>query len=393
MHPQQHNMSKSSFIKTIVTILIISGITSGVFLYTSGYRFEKPRANNSTIDLTKTGMISVKSIPDGASVYMDTVLRTATNGTLSGIEPGMQELRIVKQGYVEWTKKIEVFPELVTDITAVLVSQTPRLEPLTNTGASSPSISFSLGKLAYFSKDNLKPGIWVIPLTQGALSIFRANSYIVIQDTTKTVYSQGKSIEWSPDEKKLLIGEKDNTFHILDLQTNTVQATSSAEIVRNKWNEELGKKRTDFVERLDIPNETKIIATSIKSVWSPDDKKFLYTRTNGDKIEYRVYNMEKPIPIGENVDNLVFTTLAKDPQPKLTWYSDSFHLIITQMDTTDKTKGTISLIRIDGTNKTEVYNNTLYSDMVYSTPGGEKLIVLTSFKSNGETNLYTISLR
>lgn len=386
-------MSKTTFIKTLFTLFAIISITIAVFLYTSGYRFQRVTTGGSAVDVTKTGMISAKSIPDGATVYLDDQLKTATNGTLSGITPGIHNLKIIKQGYVEWDKKIEVFPELVTDITAVLISQTPRLEPLTNTGSSAPSISFSLSKLAYFSKDPTKPGIWIIPLTQGALSIFRANSYIVIQDNTKTTYSSGKSIEWSPDEKKLLIGGKDNTFHIVDLQTNTAQSTSSAEIVRNQWNEELSKKRKDFIERLDIPDEIKTVASAVDSIWSPDDKKFLYTVKTNDKTDYRVYNMEKPIPIGENVDNLVFSTLAKDPQPKLTWYSDSFHLITTQMDPIEKNKGIVSLIRIDGSNRTEVYNNTLYSDRVYSTPGGDKLIMLTTFKSNGETNLYTIGIR
>ena len=56
-------------------------------------------------------------------------------------------------------------------------------------------------------------------------------------------------------------------------------------------------------------------------------------------------------------------------------------------------RGFIILIRIDGTNKTEIYNNTLLSDQVYSAPGGDKLIILTSFKSGDQTDLYTVSIR
>ena len=61
--------------------------------------------------------------------------------------------------------------------------------------------------------------------------------------------------------------------------------------------------------------------------------------------------------------------------------------------TEEKNRGTISIIRIDGTNKTEIYNNTMYSDNVYSGPGGDKLIMLTTFKSTGATNLYTLGIR
>ena len=108
-------------------------------------------------DVEKTGMIGVKSIPDRASVYIDGKIRTATDDTVAGIAPGYHELKIVKKGFHEWSKTIEVFEQLVTDITAVLVSQSPRLEPLTNTGAKYPSVSPSLTKLAYFSTDSENP--------------------------------------------------------------------------------------------------------------------------------------------------------------------------------------------------------------------------------------------
>jgi lysophospholipid acyltransferase (LPLAT)-like uncharacterized protein len=56
-------------------------------------------------------------------------------------------------------------------------------------------------------------------------------------------------------------------------------------------------------------------------------------------------------------------------------------------------KGIISLIRIDGTNKTEIYNNKIYSNNVFSAPSWDKIIVLTSFRTEGQSDLYTISIR
>lgn len=385
-------MSKKVVIETLLTIAIMLGITTLLFLYTSGYRLQKEKEKN--IDLKETGMISAKSLPKGATIFLDGKAETATDDTLAGILPGIHTLRIVKNGYIEWKKDIEVFPELVTDITAVLVSQTPRLEPLTNTGAKAPSISPSLNKLAYFSKDPAKPGIWIIPLGQGALSLFRSDPYIVIQDKSKNTYSDGKELVWSPDEKKILVEtDTPSKAFLVDLQTNTAQATSSVEPLKKKWTEETTKKIQDFIERLEIPQNIKEYAVSNKTIWSPDDKKFLYTVKNGDKIDYKVYNMEKPIPVGEKVDNLVFTLPANVEQPKITWYYDSFHLITTTMDPKTPNRGTISMIRIDGTNNTEIYNNSLYSDQVYSAPGGDKLIILTSFKSGSQSDLYTIGIK
>ncbi len=383
--------NRLDFISKVLTIILILGVTSMLYLYTSGYRLN--REKDQTVDLSKTGMISAKSLPDGASVYLDGTLVTATNDTLSGVIPGKHRIKIEKKGFVAWQKDIEVYEELVTDITAVLVSQSPRLEPLTNTGAQFPTISPDLSKIAYFSSDGEKPGIWVTPLVGATLSLFKTTPAIAIQDTKFTKYSEGKSIEWSPDEKSLLVQGSNDGYYIIDLDTNTAQTATDPNSIRQEWNDMLTEKRTAILDKLDIPADVKQLAVSTKSVWAPDDKKFLYTAQIGDAVEYRVYNFERPIPVGEKIENTVFTTKASDVQPKVTWYSDSFHLIIVEGNIAQDKRGLISLIRIDGTNKIEVYSNTLMSDSVFSAPSGDKLIVLTSFKSGDQTDLYTVGLR
>jgi hypothetical protein len=387
----KHIFKKFRYLETTLTVIVILGVTTGLFLYTSGYRIKK--GEDKPVDVNKTGMVSAKSIPEGASVYLDGILTTATNDTISGLKPGFHKLKIVKKGFVEWTKEIEVFEQLVTDITAVLVSQSPRLEPLTNTGADIPTVSHTLTKLAYTTNDDDKPGIWIIPLTVSALNLFRSNSILAIQDSVYNKFSQAKSIEWSPDEKQLLVENVSGLFSLVDIDTKTAVQALDPIAIRAGWALILEKKRVAFVEKLELPNNIRQLALSPKTMWSPDDKKFLYTVQNGDNLEYRVYDMEKPLPIGEKVENLVFTTKVSDVQPKISWYSDSFHFVLVENYSEVNKQGVLSIIRIDGTNKVEVYNNTLYSDTVYSIPGGEKIIFLTTFKSNNQENLYTISIR
>ncbi|HSX39021.1 MAG TPA: PEGA domain-containing protein [Candidatus Saccharimonadales bacterium] len=383
-------MEWKNWLHTTLTVTLILAVTTVLFLYTAGYRLDQKKAQ---IDLRQTGMISAKSIPNGASVYLDDKLLTATDGTISALTPGKYNLKIVKTGFVEWKKQIEVFPELVTDITAVLVSQTPRLEPLTNTGARLPTVSPSLTKLAYFSTDAINPGISVIALGQSGLSIFRSTPTLIVKDLPNIKYSSSISMEWSPDEQELLVDSDVNTHFIVDLQKDTVESTATPKLLTDTWAAELLKKRMDFIQKLDLPADIAAVAVDPASLWAPDEKKFLYTKRVGLDIEYRVYNMEKPIPVGESVENLVFTTKAKDIQPKVGWYADSFHLILTENYNDTQKKGTVSIIRIDGTNKTEVYNNTLFSDSVFSSAGGDKLIMLTSYKSNNQSDLYTIGIR
>jgi len=383
---------KLGYLETFLTMVVLGGLTTLLYLYTSGYRLNK-NEDKGIIDVNKTGMISVKSLPTGASVYLDDELRTATDDTISGVKPGSHALKISKKGFVDWVKNIDVYEQLVTDITAVLISQSPRLEPLTNTGAKYPSISPTLSKLAYFSLNSEKPGIWVIPLNGSGIGLFRTNPTIAIQDTLYTKYSIGEEITWSPDEKSLLVKVPGNVYYLVNLETNTAQTTLKATQIVQEWKTQLTEKRTTFISPLNVSQEIKDLALSPEAVWAPDEKKFLYIKQNGSNLEYKVYNFENPIPVGEKIETLVFTTNINNPQPKISWYSDSFHLILVEGDIEKENKGIVSLIRIDGTNKTEIYSNTLYSDLAFSTPSGDKVIILTSFKSGGQTDLYTVGIR
>jgi hypothetical protein len=379
-------------IQFTLTALMLLGATTSLYLYSKGYRLQK-KTEQQTINLKMTGMVNIKSYPEGANVYLNGVLITATNNTISGIEPGKHFLKIAKNGYITWTKEIDVFPELATDITALLISQTPRLEPLTNTGAKNPSISPTATSLAFFSQDGENPGVWVVPLTDKAVNLFRSNPYVVLLDDRVAKYSNGLSIEWAPDERSLLIQTDMGKYYLQNLDTKSLVTVSNPDTIRKDWAEKTEKKRRLFIEKLDIPEELKEQAVNPNTKWAPDEKKFLYSVIKDGQIEYHVYNSEKPLPVGEKVSNTALTLKENEPQPKITWYPDSFHLILTEGDVATNKKGTISIVRIDGTNKTEIYNNTLFSDQVYAAPSGDKLIILTSYKSTELTDLYTVGLR
>ncbi|MBD3365730.1 PEGA domain-containing protein [candidate division WWE3 bacterium] len=395
-------MEKNYLLRTLITAFIILSVSTLLYLYTAGYRLQKEEED--PVDIRVTGMISAKSIPESASVYLDEELVTATNDSIPGIPPGKYTLKITKNGFTPWEKEIEVFPELVTDITAVLVSETPRIEPLTNTGARSPRMSPSLSALAYFSKDPEKPGVWVMPLTYNRLDFFSSAPKVVLEDTAYVNFSEGLDIQWSPKEDQLLVQQAENSFYLVDLVSDTAKSVTNYEEIQEEWAAKIVEMRKKHLEKaleskeFEMNENLQESALKPETSWAPDDKKFLYvtkgTPENGTNglLEYRVFNMEDPLPVGEKRDNLVFTTNPADPQPKLTWYSDNFHLIMLEK-APEENSGVVSLIRIDGTNKRELYNNVIFSDRVFSSPGGDKVVLLTSFRTEGETNLYTVSVR
>ena len=123
-------MNQKSYPKILILIILL-GSTVLLYFFLSGWRPNVNYTNKvqlSDLRIKQTGMISAKSQPEGANVYLDDKLITATNNSISGVDLGKHKLKIVKNGYITWEKEIEVFPELVTDITAMLISQTPRLE-------------------------------------------------------------------------------------------------------------------------------------------------------------------------------------------------------------------------------------------------------------------------
>ena len=87
-------MNQKSYVKVLILIVLL-GSTILLYFFLSGWR---PNFNFSNrIELTdlkvkQTGMISAKSQPEGANVYLDGKLVTATNNSISGVDLGKHKL-------------------------------------------------------------------------------------------------------------------------------------------------------------------------------------------------------------------------------------------------------------------------------------------------------------
>jgi hypothetical protein len=75
-----------------------------VVLYTAGYRYQF-----GTWRIVQTGVLSLGSTPRGASIWLDGEDTGATTpALLKNVMPGEHEVRIVKDGYSGWEKRLEV---------------------------------------------------------------------------------------------------------------------------------------------------------------------------------------------------------------------------------------------------------------------------------------------
>ena len=368
---------------SLVTIASLMAAASVVIvLFARGYKFDLKNGS-----LEKTGMILAKSRPDGAKVFLDGKLITATNNPVQGLKSGKYDLKIVKDGYFEWEKKVTVEEELVTEVDALLIPLSPALTPLTSTGIKSPTLSSNRDRIA-FLKTGEKPGIYTVGLSgqQALFGFLRANINPLALDTEELAFSAAQAIFWSPNDAEMLVQMNQQGFYRLRLgPEGTVEATSSAAPTAAEWERISSAKAQLMASRVPVPRNLEQIATASATPWSPDENKFTYRRENEEVVEFWVYDGSEPLAVARNRNNLILKTTEPE-KVQMSWFADSQHLILIE-------NSTISLIEADGTNKTQVYNGALASDAVFPTPGGDKLIILTSFVEGAAPNLYAISLR
>lgn len=404
--------------KVFSTLLLLLLTTTLVILYSDGWRLnlfpetgEEESQSGEAVSpsrIVKTGMIAVRSNPEGAKVYIDDKSITATDDTIASLIPGKYNLKIIKEGFETWHKTVNVYSELVTDITAVLVLKSPRLEPLTNTDVKAFSLSSNQNDIAFLTQNHEKPGIWLLPIGGGPINLFRNNTHLMVANSRFGTPSLGEDLWWSPDDNQILVKMNENGYLLYNLtdQSNVnllPEAVSDPSIVIAKWQtkwqtEFVQNKLADILRKQTIPDwisEAILHKDFTWQNWSPDGEKFFLLSPNRDetfKYDLVIYNSEDPLPIDEQ--RVYFPLVINDPYlTKIYWYSDSYHLIVVERQNLESSYFTVSLIRIDGTNRTVVYTGNLASDSAVPTPGGDKIIVMTSLKENSPTNLYGISIR
>lgn len=368
-------MNRSSIWSVLGLLSFMGLITGGIILYASGFRLDLGQGG-----FAKTGMILVKSVPDGARVFLDEKLTGATNSTIGSLQPKAYHLKIEKEGFLSWEKDVEVQEELVTIINAVLPPISPSLKAITQNGARLVTSSPSGTKAAFLSGNML----FFLPLNNPFLGFLRTGPQEIAEETKDFLFSKVTKIEFSPNEDQILLvaGNRGNLFQIQIGATGT--KTENVAALREKWQNTIKKQRAEAVKTLGIPEEFKDLALDLTSVWSPDENKFLYQKTEGGKRHFWVANFTDPLPVGEETNRKILETENKNL--KLFWLANSQNFVIVE-------GSTISILDLDGSNKREIFSGTLAESVAFSSTDLAQVIIVTSISTNSPANLYGISLR
>ncbi len=376
-------MSKR-FIITITTLIVIALSAGVAIFFAKGYTISTREKR-----IVGTGIVTIKSEPDAASVYIDGHLTTATNATISSLSPKEYTIKIVKEGFIPWEKVVKVKEGLVNELKVTLFPAIPTIYPLTFTGVSSPVLSPDGSKLAYlvsFSSAK-KNGVWVWTMTNNQpIAFIRSSEPHQISSNTIIDFSKA-TLKWSPNSKQIL-ATVEKTNYLLESDTLNNEPRDVTPILSgtlNGWEEDTKAKNEASILAIKEIDLRKIASNSAKIYWSPDETKFIARK---DSVN------EKELAVKEGVSGFKVYDLESKKEYPLPparahlWLPDSRHIILIE-------NGTISLIEYDGTNRAVIYAGSFADNFVFPWPDSSRLVIISSFPTPtaSEPNLYGINLK
>lgn len=401
-------MSKIRLFILLLTIIIVGSVATVISLYARGYRL-----NSEDLKLNPNGLLVIKSFPDGAQIYVNGELKTATNATIP-LSPGTYDIRIKKDGYIDWNKRLLIEKEIVTEATAYLFKSTPSLSAVTFAGASNPTPSRDFTKIAYFvapDSNSDTEGLWILETINLPIGFARDPKRVTDGDLTNADWV------WSPDGRQILMTSEKGSFLVdtasFTPQSQLVNIASQTEVIMKKWNLEKTKLLESQIAKL--PDEIQSILRKKSSAvrFSPDEDMILYSASAS---AYLPTKLIPPLPGSstqkEDRDikpsktyiydikedrNFLIDSSSKDLQieggfsdgftRRLSWFPSSRNLVLA-----DNNK--VVIMDYDGTNRQTVYSGSFISPNVFSTLSADRLLILTNLGATASIpNLYSLSLR
>jgi hypothetical protein len=397
-------------LSSVGLVVLLVTITTTAVLFASGYRLT--RENGKTF-VEGTGVMVFTSRPDGARVYVNDHLSTATDNTIN-LQPGDYTVRIEKDGYFSWNKKMTVKQGEVSQANALLFPNTPKLDPLTTTGASNATVDATNTLIAYgvTGAQPRKNGIYLMNMSSRAILPIGG---LATQLTDNTIIDFSTAqLSFSPDGDQLLasVSADFGTAYYL-LSTNTFNetpqdVTNTILQVQAEWEQDKLVERTRQLRTLPRGIQSLFTKNFVDVKFSPENDKILYTASGSATLnliknpplkgvnstpqtrEIKDKNMYV-YDIKEDRNYILWESTAPEStesaKPEFTWHPGSRHLLYVE-------SGRINSIEFDGQNNTTLYAGPFLEQFMTVWPDGSNIAILTNLNIPGAPyNLYKIGLK
>lgn len=363
----------------VIFVISALALTTGIFFYARGYR---PNFKDKT--LKPTGIVSIKSQPSGAAIYINGEQKGTTDADIADLSPGKYQIKITKDGFSAWEKEISVKKEVVNLVEVVLFPTAPSLQALTFTGVLNPVVSPTSDKIIFaLTSPRDKAGLWAFNLSSNPLPLLSSKTLNRVASDTSQIAFSSSTIEFSPDGKQLLAEiSGQHMFFLLDSSKenkNPKEVTLDLDKIRQDWDKKLTSDTSGWLKSLGKEAETAALGLTNLS-FSADKTKFLGSRADGSTVLFD----SKPEPADSQKTALINLPKAA----KYLWYPDSRHVILVN-------NNVISIIEVDGTNNMPIYTGNFDPGLVDPWPDGSKIVISTNLNNQVSSlpNLYAIELR
>lgn len=390
------------FFTTLISLALFFVLLAGLIIYARGYRI-----NFSKKNISSTGILVASSYPDGAKIYVNNILKGATNTTLA-LEPGSYFVEIKKEGYSSWSKQIKIKGEVVFKADALLFPQNPSLSPLTSLGIQKAFFSEKDTYVIIFSSlgEEKKDGIYLLDTSKRALSIFNPLKLLALKSSFPgSLNFKTATVQFAPDGKQIMVSfiESYVESYLLSTTEETLEPfviTRSKEIIEQSWREQEEEKVRKILEIVKKPFP-QIASESMRIIsFSPDDSKILYQA----KVNTLLPPIITPPVIGANQTaeqrslqkNHIYLYDKKEDKnfpintntlDTILWYPDSQHLVLNEGKT-------IILVDYDGQNRQTVYSGP-YENNFFSVTTEGKILILANLNPelNPLPDMYAVGIR
>lgn len=236
---------RATYIFFIAIFLIVSPL---VILYTMGYRYNFTKGR-----VQKTGIIKVTSLPKGADIYLNGV-KYETSQTPAKIEyvlPGDYEIKLAKDGYFDWQKKLAVYENGTTFAEKIMLWKKSDSQLLTASSAAQFLIAPDKNSFVSLAGSG---AINLTDINSGLLGELSGGATGAIAEIKG--YQQLSLESYSPSGRYLLISglkNKQRDYFIADTVAKNSKKLAATGYERLKWdkqNDKLyaisGKKLMEF---------------------------------------------------------------------------------------------------------------------------------------------------